>query len=116
MKVVLSFLLTLVLLAATPSLAAGQMIDPEFAERMNRLEAETQALRTELQQLRQESIRLPNVDTAPVSVSTMVPEADDDYDYYTWEELQAEIRRNAWRKGNFTLILTDSAGYGYLVF
>ncbi len=105
MRVTLPFLLTFVF--SIPSFAAGPAIGPDFAERMNRLEAETRALRAELQQLRQEPVRLPRVGATPVSVTA--PGVDEDVDYYTWEELQAEIRRNAWTKGDFKIV-----PYGFL--
>ena len=65
MKRLLPMVLGTLLFAATPL----QADDAALADRLGQLESETQALRTELQWLREHPVRLPQVEAAPVSMS-----------------------------------------------
>jgi hypothetical protein len=53
----------------TDNSAAAASPSSEVEGRMARLEAETQALRTEVQRLREQAVRLPTVDATPASMS-----------------------------------------------
>ena len=88
-----------------PLLAASETSPENLARRMQELEAETQALRSELQQLREDPVRLPQISATPASMPTaaMEPEVDDE-EYFTWEELQAEMRRLAWTKDEVRVV------------
>jgi hypothetical protein len=60
------FSVILVLLATATSWGGEPATDGDYAARMNRLEAETQALRDEVQRLREHPVRLPGVQQAAV--------------------------------------------------
>jgi hypothetical protein len=66
---IVSFALSIVLLAAIPGYKVFAT-DQDLIERLNRLEAENRALRGEVSKVRQDVVRLPNVETsaAPDSV------------------------------------------------
>ncbi len=78
--------------------------DEHISARMAQLERETQALRTELEWLREQPTRLPAVEAAPVSMkhSALAPQAGDEY--FTWGELQAEMKRLSFTKGDFRIV------------
>ncbi|MGW8258065.1 MAG: hypothetical protein ACWGMZ_11305, partial [Thermoguttaceae bacterium] len=90
-------------------------------ERINQLETETQALRSELQAVKQDVVRLPSTETISQpefmkTVSnysaTMDPtamQAAPEEDYYTLDEIKAEMKKLSWKKGNFSI-----TPYGYL--
>ena len=83
------------------------------ASRVSQLEAETQALRNEVQWLREHPVRLPRVDATPSGMESMesapaAPEAGKD-EYFTLEELRGEMKKLAWRKGDYSI-----TPYGYL--
>jgi len=92
---------TLAVVLGLPAAVHGQ----ETAEqRLQRLENETQALREELARLRAESLRpLPPVSYDTASFAT---EADPDLkaEYYTMDELRAEMKKLAWTKGDFQIV------------
>jgi hypothetical protein len=118
-----AWLLLVALAASTPLVRAADLTfdDPHTAGRMMRLEAETAALRAEVARLRDEPTRLPSVDgVVPASMQTPVapappapafpstvmspaPLAPDEADYFTLDELKAEMKKLAWRKGDFTI-------------
>lgn len=77
------------------------------ADRLAKLEAETEALRAEVQRLRETPVRLPAVDATPTAMETAVP-ADGDQ-YLTMDEIRAEMKKLVWKKGDFTI-----TPYGYL--
>ena len=54
-----------------PAMSLGQSPAPQddVADRMNRLEAETQALRQEVKRLREDTVRLPAVDATQTAVA-----------------------------------------------
>ncbi|WP_460167091.1 hypothetical protein [Thermostilla marina] len=82
---------------------ADEPIDRRIAE----LEAETQRLRAELQQLQQRPTRLPEVNTYPTALTA--PAAEEEVEYYTLDELKAEMKDLAWTKGDFKIV-----PYGFL--
>mgnify|MGYP005839350737 FL=1 len=85
--------------------------DAAVAARMSRLEAETQALRAELEWMREQPVRLPAVEATPVSMSTelIAPAAAQDTEFYTLDELKGEMKKLAWTKGDFKIV-----PYGFL--
>jgi hypothetical protein len=120
----------LLLLAATlwlcsPLISLAQMANNEVpeppgnnqgsnvADRMARLEAETQALREELQRLREQTVRLPSVEATPASMAgandvpavpvaaPAPPPAQDAY--LTMDEVRGEMKKFSWKKGDFTI-------------
>ena len=80
---------------------------------MNRLEAETQSLRGEVQWLREHPARLPAVDATPTGMAPTPAAAADPAagggDYFTLDDLRAEMKKLAWTKGDFSIV-----PYGYL--
>ncbi|HEY4759676.1 MAG TPA: hypothetical protein VIH42_03770 [Thermoguttaceae bacterium] len=95
--------------------------EQKLFERMNQLEAETQALRGELQRVQQEVVRLPNVhpislpdqmvmasDTSVIETAA-VGQAAPQAPYYTMDQIKAEMKKLVWKKGDFTI-----TPYGYL--
>jgi len=108
-------LLGVLLFQVGASSGAGAVDDSSVAERMARLEAETQALRAELEELRQHPIRLPEVDPSsgtamtdatPAGWRRRAPAAD--ADYFTWAELEAQMKKLTFTKGAFRIV-----PYGY---
>jgi hypothetical protein len=112
------------------STALAQNNDQEAViQRMNQLEAETQALRAEIDRL--QTRRLPQVDqsgvpvipvtdtsVAPlpsstdigdVSYTTPVADPQSSGEYYSMDELKAEMKKLVWKKGEFSI-----TPYGYL--
>jgi hypothetical protein len=80
----------------------------DVAARLNQLEAETQTLRTEVEWLRENPVRLPAASATPTGmvsstdVSTTDPQTVQG-DYFTFEQLQGEMKKFAWTKGDFTI-------------
>ncbi len=98
-------LLALVGFASYLALAVPVAASDTLAARTSQLERETQALRSELEWLRQHPTRLPPVETVQASVnysSLAAPQADEEY--FTWGELQAEMKRLTFTKGNFRIV------------
>ncbi|MDZ7617440.1 MAG: hypothetical protein U1E05_10570 [Patescibacteria group bacterium] len=98
------FLLAMIGLAASCLTAAPTAANDVLASRTTQLERETQALRKELEWLREHPTRLPPVGTVQASVnySAMAPEAKEEY--FTWGELQAEMKKHAFTKGDFRIV------------
>lgn len=97
----------------TSPLSAGQPVgEGELAARLHQLEAETQALRSELQQIREFPVALPQVAATQVSYAGGAKRAGD-VDYYSFDELsgmmKSTAKKYAWTKGDFTI-----TPYGYL--
>ena len=85
--------------------AAAPGIDPDFAYRMKRLEAETQALRDELAYLRAQPLQLHETAVTPAGMSAPVASPQqDDVDLISWPELQTEMKKLAWGKGDFKIV------------
>lgn len=86
-----------------PSLPLSQPAD--VAGRLNQLEAETQSLRAEVQWLREHPVRLPPVDATPTGMASApaAPEVAQE-EYFTLEELRGEMKKFAWKKGDFTVV------------
>ena len=84
--------------AMTPGATNGQLL-----QRLQQLETETQMLRAELGQMQTRPVALPPVDGPQIStVSTLA--ADGEVEYFTWDELRAEMKGLAWTKGNFKIV------------
>ncbi|MBN1591080.1 MAG: carbohydrate porin [Pirellulales bacterium] len=96
----------LVLLVTSPLVADELTI----AARLEQLEAETQTLRAQLQQLRDRPVQSPEVQATPVN---WAPANAEETDYYTFEQVEqmmaATASKYAWRKGGFTI-----TPYGFL--
>jgi hypothetical protein len=105
MKHPLPCLVVLLWSGAVPLLAAGLAADDDIAARMNRLESETQALREELQWLREHPVRLPSVEATAVStgVEPAAGQAGQEGSF-TVLDLQAEMKKLAWTKGDFKVV------------
>jgi hypothetical protein len=82
----------------------------DVSARLNQLEAETQTLRAEVERLREYPVRLPAPNAEPVATPTaMASESTAAHaaseavqgDYVTAEEVRGEIKKAAWRKGDF---------------
>ena len=137
--------------ATTPPPGVESPAPNDVNGRLNRLEMEAQALRAEVQYLRDHPVPLPPVDAKPVGtipdpaaasatvaatpMSTQAaPEASSGAgagsEYYTIDELRDEMRKFAWRKGDFSIVpygilwgnsvydteRTSPAGYSYTLF
>jgi len=108
MKNHLAFVL---LLLGLPGTLQAQILNPpggpsiDVADRVSQLEAETQTLRAEVQWLREHPVRLPSVDATPtgMALDPLMTEYPDD-DYFTLEELRGEMKKLAWKKGNFSVV------------
>jgi len=82
----------------------------DVVSRLGQLEAETQALRTEVQWLREHPVRLPAADATSTGMALALANPDASQgDYVTREELPSEIKKFAWKKGDFTI-----TPYGFL--
>jgi hypothetical protein len=101
-----------VLLLLCPSVLLAEQTREDLEARLGQLEVETQALRGELQQLRERPVRLPEVQATPASWAPAAKQ-DEAADYYTFEQVQQMMdetaKKHAWRKGDFTVI-----PYGFL--
>ncbi|MEN6405501.1 MAG: hypothetical protein ABFC77_03415 [Thermoguttaceae bacterium] len=90
---------SLVWAQTTDGLTSSSESVPDVVARLNQLEAETQSLRAEVQRLRERPIRLP-----PVSGTATAVDSDADVATQpTVEELRGEMKRMAWRKGDFSV-------------
>jgi hypothetical protein len=126
-----SAFILLVIVFCIPGTLAAQgpsLVSPDssvdVAGRVSQLEAETKALRDEVQWLRDHPVRLPEVPAAPVSMESIAPapapasdpaatpapahEAGKD-EYFTLEELRGEMKKYSWKKGDFSIV-----PYGFL--
>ena len=112
MKNILPVILAAVALTATPLSAAQNAVETDLAARLQQLEAETQTLRAELQQIREYPVRLPDVVAQPASYTDPASQTSGT-DIYTFEELscmmESTAKKFAWRKGEFSIV-----PYGYL--
>jgi hypothetical protein len=108
------------LLAQVPT-SPGPVASPDVVGRLNQLEAETQALRAEVQWLREHpAVRLPAVEAQPGTVAA-TPVAMESSEmgiaspdpaqpqYATMAQVTQEVKKFAWKKGDFTI-----TPYGYL--
>jgi len=95
-------------------LGAGPVYDPatgtletDWTVRVQQLEAETQALRTELQSLRAQQPSLVEAPVAPPVANELAPALTDPVPPAmagpSMAQVQAEIKKNAWKKGDFKI-------------
>lgn len=85
-----------------PAMPPGATND-QLLQRLQQLEAETQALRTELGQIQTRPTPLPTVSGPQYStVSTLAAEGE--VEYMTWDEVRAEMKSLAWTKGDFKIV------------
>ncbi|MEA1949845.1 MAG: hypothetical protein U9N87_00555 [Planctomycetota bacterium] len=112
MKCFIPLVLAITAWTTTPLSAASPIGDSELAVRLQQLEAETQALRVELQQMREQPVPLPLVTATQASYAPGA-KRDANVDYYTFDELsgmmQTTAKKYAWTKGDFTIV-----PYGFL--
>jgi hypothetical protein len=118
--------LAAILLLFAPAMLLGQSTAPrdDVADRMSRLEAETQALREEVKRLREDTMRLPAVEATPAGMTQApnaapsagaVPVPDTaavkpgEGNFFTLDELRGEMKKLSWKKGDFAVV-----PYGYL--
>ncbi len=105
MNKTIALVITFVFFGTVPLSADVSGIDLDFAARMNRMEAETQALRAELEYLRANPVRLPYLQANPVGMSTEnVQTPQDDVEYFSLEELRSAMKGLVWTKGNFKIV------------
>jgi hypothetical protein len=98
--------LVLICYAGDTATFADSIPDEGLTARMSCLEAETETLRAEVQRLREHPTRLPAVEARPVSaemfdMAQVDPAAPP---YMTAPQVQAEIKKAAWSKGDFTIV------------
>ena len=86
------------------------------ADRLSRLEAETQSLRTEVQWLREHPARLPAVEATPASMmmqppspQSLEPPEAGQANPAELAKIREEMKKIGWKKGDFTV-----TPYGYL--
>ena len=88
-----------------PVRTSAQEPDQDLAERLHRLEAQTQVLNDEVQQLRDN----PGHATGVTPASATMEEADPSQAGITMDQVRGEIKKFAWSKGDFTVV-----PYGFL--
>lgn len=77
----------------------------DLANRLNQLEAETQALRAEVQRMREQAVRLPVVDATLTALMLSPTEMEPiEEEYFTLDELRGEMKKLAWKKGDFSIV------------
>ncbi|MBN1912512.1 MAG: hypothetical protein JW818_22510 [Pirellulales bacterium] len=107
-KCLLCVVVMLAMWGMTPALAN----EDALGSRLQQLEKETQALRAELQWLREHPVRLPQVEATPASMSAPAKLVADE-ETYTYEQVQSMMvstaKKYAWTKGDFTIV-----PYGFL--
>ncbi|MFZ1933182.1 MAG: hypothetical protein WCB27_26295 [Thermoguttaceae bacterium] len=119
----------LLLFVPVVSLGQSPASPDDVAERMNRQDADIQALREEVKRLREETVRLPAVATtpagmapaadavapapAPADAGVIVPETArvkaGEGNFFSLDELRGEMTKFSWKKGDFAV-----TPYGYL--
>jgi len=105
MKTALPAFLFLTFFFAAP-LSADQLVSNQAVlDRLEQLEAETRALRAQLQISNERIERLPAVTAMPAAFAPEPAEAE----YFTLEELRGEMQEVAWTKGPFRIV-----PYGFL--
>ena len=78
--------------------------------RLDQLEAETQSLWAEAQWLREHPVRLPDVTATPTAMAAADRGGSaTDRSNITLDELRGEMKKYAWKKGDFTI-----TPYGYI--
>jgi hypothetical protein len=80
----------------------------DMSVRLEQLDAQTQVLRAELQRMKDQAVRLPEIEATPASMAP-APEAAQADEYYTMDELRGEMKKFSWKKGDFTI-----TPYGFL--
>ncbi len=101
--VAMLFLVGRPLAAEIPVMAPGAPTNGQILDRLQQLEAETQMLRAELGQVQNRPSPLPPISGPQLTtVSTMA--AEDEVEYFTWDEIRAEMKDVAWSKGDFKIV------------
>ena len=88
------------LIADSSAVAQEAATNSVLQTRLDQLEEQTRALRQELDYLRTHPVRLPEVTDAPPLPFSSTPGAESP----AFEELRAEMKNLAWRKGDFTIV------------
>lgn len=106
-----SFLAAIAAMLCCTSLgwAASGETDPALAERLQRLEEQTRALKSEVNYLRQHPVRLPKVESVSAAPRSKQSPAGPSEEFFTLSELKSEMKKLAWTKGDFKIV-----PYGYL--
>jgi hypothetical protein len=99
MKIRLAIVVAIAFWCAAPLSSVAEDPNVELTQRLQRLETETQALRTELQWLRENPVRLPEVTATSANLAAAEPAAD-----FSRDEFQSEMKRLAWKTGDFTVV------------
>jgi hypothetical protein len=106
--------LGMIFVLLAPAMLFGQSpaTSDDLSARMNRQDAEIQALREEVKRLREDPVRLPAVDATQTGMAdapgAAAPQPGQG-DYFTLDELRGEMKKLAWKKGDFTI-----TPYGWL--
>ncbi|OHB80322.1 MAG: hypothetical protein A2W31_05440 [Planctomycetes bacterium RBG_16_64_10] len=97
---------TLLIGPATVLRANDWDADPDVADRLNQLEAETQSLRAEVEYLQAHPVHLPPTQATAASVASLAaaPADDDKTQWFTLGELKAAMEKMTWTKGDFRII------------
>lgn len=72
------------------------------ADRLSKLEAETEALRAEVQRLRETPVRLPSIEATPTAMEAAPAPAQEQF--FTMDEIRGEMKKLAWKKGDFSIV------------
>lgn len=104
--------LTLILFLCTgPLWAAVAPVGPSISAGGYWMAAAPQPVQFDTPPLPPDPVRLPSVHTTPVSMTTAA--ADEEEEYFSWDEIQAEMKKQAeaaaWSKDGFKIV-----PYGYL--
>ncbi len=127
-------LLGMIFALLAPAMLFGQSpaTSDDLSARMNRQDAEIQALREEVKRLQEDPVRLPAVAATPAGMATApdpaavapapvpadidpnaVPETArakaGEGNFFSLDELRAEVNKSSWKKGDFVV-----TPYGYL--
>jgi len=90
------------ILVGEVSATASEVSNDQLLQRLQQLEQETQMLRAELGQVQSRPIPLPSVEPKVSTVSTLAAEGE--VEYFTWDEIRAEMSDLAWKKGDFKIV------------
>lgn len=103
MKIPFLMALLTAFLAAGPVFAQTPTPGEDLTTRLRQLEAESEQLHAELQWLKGQPVRLPQTEAAPVRLATFEEDPNEE-EYFSLDELRAEMRKLAWTKGDFRVV------------
>jgi hypothetical protein len=82
-------------------------VEDAMARRLAELEAQQQALRSEVEWLRENPARLPAVKATPAGMAAEKPAPEappPDEEFFSLDELKAEMKKLTWTKGDFKIV------------